>query len=115
MTEPTAPEPSAEAKVYLIQSTRIQGRKGTVLEAQVDLPAARTMDSPLSGSGIPSAHGYGVSRCLTSKHQRRKSPSTHRESIFRSCRFGGRYMCWECHRPNQRSVSEGGSRDHDFY
>ena len=26
MTEPTAPEPSAETKVYLIQSTRIQGR-----------------------------------------------------------------------------------------
>ena len=47
MTEPTAPEASAEAKVYLIQSTRIQGRKGTVLDAQVDLPAVRTMDSLL--------------------------------------------------------------------
>ena len=49
MTEPTAPEPepSAEAKVYLIQSTRIQGRKGTVLEAKFDLPVARTMDSLL--------------------------------------------------------------------
>ena len=45
MTEPTAPEPSPEAKVYLIQSTRIQGRKGTVLEAKVGLPVARTMDS----------------------------------------------------------------------
>ena len=27
MIEPTAPEPAAEAKVYLIQSTCIQGRK----------------------------------------------------------------------------------------
>ena len=47
MTELIAPEASAEAKVYLIQSTRIQDRKGTVLEAQVDLLAARTMDSLL--------------------------------------------------------------------
>ena len=47
MTEPTAPEPLAEAKVYLIQSTRIQGIKGTVLEAKVDLPVAGTMGSLL--------------------------------------------------------------------
>ena len=45
MIEPTAPEPAAEAKVYLIQSTRIQGRKGTVLEAKFDLPVVRATDS----------------------------------------------------------------------
>ena len=48
MIEPTAaPEPSAEAKVYLIQSTRIQGSKSTVLEAKFDLPVVRATDSLL--------------------------------------------------------------------
>ena len=47
MIEPTAPEPSAEAKVYLIQSTRIQARKSTVLEAKFDLPVVRATDSLL--------------------------------------------------------------------
>ena len=62
MTEPTASEPSSVAKVYLIQSTRLQVRKGTVLEAKVDIPVAK---EPwivcCSNQKIPSVHGYGAS------------------------------------------------------
>ena len=105
MTEPTAPEPLAEAKVYLIQSTCNQG---TVLEATLDLPVARSIDSLLfeQDQVFVVSMGYGVSRCLATKHQRGKTP--------RLCRFVGRYVCWECHHHNQRSVSGRVSRDHDF-
>ena len=67
MIEPTVPEPLA--KVYLIQSTHIQGRKGTVLEAKFDLPVVRAMDSLLFKLDQEYLTSMGrVSRCLTSKH-----------------------------------------------
>ena len=46
---PTAlkPSESAEAKVYLVQSVRIQGRKGTILEAEFGSPAIKETDSLL--------------------------------------------------------------------
>ena len=69
MIEPAAPEPAAEAKVYLIQSTCIQCRKGTVLEAKFDLPVLRAMDSLLFEPDQEFLMSMGVSRCLTAKYQ----------------------------------------------
>lgn len=54
IVEPTALESSPEARVYLIHSTRIQGRKGTVVEAKFDLLIARATEEFLSNIGTVS-------------------------------------------------------------
>ena len=44
IVKPTAPEPLAEARVYLINSARIQAGGGTVVEAKIDMPITRAMN-----------------------------------------------------------------------
>ena len=56
----TALKPLAEAKVYLIQSARVQGRKGTILEVEFESPVVQETDSLLFEPDYDLLTSFGI-------------------------------------------------------